>query len=802
MHALRKTSLALLIALSPASARAAPPVTVGVVLDGQWARDGQAVGLFEKEVRAVLSGTREVTFPADKRRVGSWDAASVKAALEALVADPEVDVVLALGLIASNEAARIEAPNKPLIAPLVVDPRVQGVPFDADTGTSGRKNFTFVTTPDAFKKDLLMLRELTAARKVAFLTTEGFSAAIPPLEPNANKRAAELGIELFPVPVAESAKAVLDALPADVDAVYVGGLQRLSDAELDVLAKGFIERKLPSFAMVGRAGAERGLFAAIEVGFDIARRARRAALDVERAVLGGEDPGTMKVALARRERLVINMTTARAIGVWPSFAVLTEADLIEVERATDGEGLDLRRAAQIAVAKNLDLLANAKEVSAGAEEIRKARASILPQVELSATGLMIDSDRANPLSNQAERQLSASGVLRQTLYSENAYANLTIQKYIQKSRVFQRDRLVLDVIRDTSVAYLDVLRAQTFERIQRDNLAVTRANLELAEVRRTIGVAGPSEVYRWQSQLANDRASVISASANRNAAEINLNRLMNRPLEAQVMLTETKYEDPLEVLGGRPLFAALGNPWSFKIFRRFMVAEGIQAAPELRAVDAVIAAAQRRITAAGRAWWLPTFGLQAQLDQIIAQGGEGAETDPNSPLAGFATPNDTSWSVAVNAQFPLFAGLARDAEQDQADRELEQTKLERDALAQRVEQRIRTALHLAGASFANIRLSRDASEAANKNLEVVQDAYARGALSYLNLLDAQNAALTAREVAANAVYDFLVDFTEVQRAASRFDLLATPEDRAEWKRRLDDFLKAEGHPAAGEAPKR
>jgi outer membrane protein TolC len=77
---------------------------------------------------------------------------------------------------------------------------------------------------------------------------------------------------------------------------------------------------------------------------------------------------------------------------------------------------------------------------------------------------------------------------------------------------------------------------------------------------------------------------------------------------------------------------------------------------------------------------------------------------------------------------------------------------------------MRSALHTAGASYAGIRLSQDAADAAKENLNLVVDAYSVGAVSIIDLIDAQNAALIAAEVAANASYDFLLDLAEVERA--------------------------------------
>ncbi len=80
------------------------------------------------------------------------------------------------------------------------------------------------------------------------------------------------------------------------------------------------------------------------------------------------------------------------------------------------------------------------------------------------------------------------------------------------------------------MAYLNLLRAQTLERVQKENLELTRSNLELARVRQQIGISGPAEVYRWESQIATARKEVINANAQRNAAEIGVNRVLHQPL--------------------------------------------------------------------------------------------------------------------------------------------------------------------------------------------------------------------------------------------------------------------------------
>jgi outer membrane protein TolC len=53
---------------------------------------------------------------------------------------------------------------------------------------------------------------------------------------------------------------------------------------------------------------------------------------------------------------------------------------------------------------------------------------------------------------------------------------------------------------------------------------------------------------------------------------------------------------------------------------------------------------------------------------------------------------------------------------------------------------------------------------------VTQDKYARGLVSILNLLDAQNQAFVANQNATIAVYTYLTDIINMQRAISWFEI--------------------------------
>jgi outer membrane protein TolC len=380
----------------------------------------------------------------------------------------------------------------------------------------------------------------------------------------------------------------------------------------------------------------------------------------------------------------------------------------------------------------------------------------------------------------------------QLLYSDAARAGVDLSRLAIEAEQDERDELRLDAIQQASVAYLDVLRALTAERIQRDNLIATRAHLEFAQVRRRLGVAGEQEVLRWQSQLATNQRDVIVANAARNQAAIGLNRLLNRPLEDPIELADATLDGSGLMTTATRLDPFVNNLEAFRHFRNFMAAEALGASPELRRLDTAIRAQERLNVAARRSLWAPTISLTGDVT-AIETGGVGSEFALEIP--GFQPPQNgnVNWTATLAASLPLFTGGGRRAEVAEAAIRQRQLEFEREAAADAVEARVRVALHATGASFAAIQLTTEAAAAARRNLALVEDAYTRGAVPIIDLIDAQNASLATDQGAAGAVYDYLVDLMNMQRAVGRFDFFLSQADFEAFLQRLREFFERAGY---------
>jgi outer membrane protein TolC len=675
---------------------------------------------------------------------------------------------------------------------LALDPHLHGLPLK--NGASGVKNFHYLTSLKGSERNLTVFKDIFPFTRLSVLIDGSLLETTPSLKNRIRQMTEALGVEADIIPVVDSAQAGLGALPSDTEAVYVSVLPRLSSPEFARLVAGLIERRLPSFSSLGQHDVERGVAVALSPDVDVRKLARTVAVNVQR-ILSGTDAGQINVSFVRGEHLTINMATVRGIDKWPAFQVLTEADLLNEEEPGRAR-LSLFEAVRQAMDGNLELAAANRKVEAGVGTVGQARSELLPQILVGTAGIIAGrgQDTFGTGADPGQSALVLGG-LRQTLYSDDLWSRYRVEQQMQVSREQDRNGLRLDIGQDAAIAYLNVLRAKTVRRIHKDNLKLTRSNLELATARESAGYALRDEVFRWESEIANGQKTVVSADAQARQAEVVLNRVINRRMEEQFSTSEQTLDDPAVLGDTRQLFAYIENPRGFQVFLDFEVEEGIHAAPELRQLEALIAASERTLLNAERAYYMPDlnlFGTAAQ--QFASQsGGIGGLALPGA-IGGVASQDVNSYVGGIALTFPLFKGGYKKATALKSREDLQRYRTEFAGTRQRVEERVRRTLYQTSASFPSIRLSHKSAEAARKTLDLVEDQYSRGAVDIIKLLNSQNAAVTANEAAANAVYEFLIDLARVQRATGQMSFFQSAEDRASWFDRLKLFFTNAGVP--------
>lgn len=771
-------------ALEKVGGKTLPAVRVGIVTDGPWARNGGWIDTFKAEIAAILEGEYEVRFPEGSSLEGDWSAAGIERALDRLLGDGEVDLVLALGHVSSSLAAARGDLSKPVVAPFVFSAAAQKLPLKE--GASGVLNLNYIESFNTLPRDLKTFRGIVPFDSLVIIADSFIAANIPGLAEDARSRAGEFAGWVKVILVETSVEEALTQLPASVEAVVVSSLPRVPEAEFAKLVDGLIERRLPGYSTSGRVEVEAGLLASMTPGSVMDSLARSTAVKVH-DILRGIDAGTLPVAFDPGQQFTLNMATARAIDVQPSLLVMTDADLLHEERSDIDRVLDLEQAVREALVANLDLLTAAKDVAAGAQAVRERLSNLLPRIDLASQAMVIDEDRAELSGGQAsEKSWTGSLSASQLIYSDRTWAGYTNEKYLQEAREEILRATELDIIRATAATYLNVLRAATLEKIHKENLKLTRANLERAQVRVDVGIAGPEEIYRWESQIADSRQAVLGAETTTLNAMTVLNRLLHRPLQEEFLLREMIGDDPALALVGEYFFTFTHDPKSLQVFRDFMVAQGLAQSELLRRFAAEIAARERTVTSSKRAFWLPDFSLRADVDELLSESGAGQRGEVP------AGPDSTEWSVGVFASIPIFNSGGKRATLERNREELASLQTGRDSAAEKVEESILISVNRTRSSYPSIGLSRDAAAAAGKNLVLITDSYERGTKSIIDLLDAQNQTLVSDEQAANSGYNFLVDLMNLQRAAGQSDFFIDEQKREDWQREFQDFAREQG----------
>ena len=740
------------------------PVVVGVVADGESDRFAFQHQKYVDELLALTKSEFDVRI---QRYYGEWTRESINEALERAFSDDNVDLVLVTGFVANQIAAIRPSFSKPTFLPQIID--VGLIQGDAGIGNSGVANLNFLSAYADFADDLDTLSRIVSYRNLVLFVDAALSSAIPDLKNAALAVSEERGINLIEVTHDGVDHELMNRVAPETDAIFIAGLPRLPLADLDRLITAINAAKLPSYSFAGVSDVERGLLVTNSEPRDVDRQARLNALNMQ-AVMLGERAEDQPTASLRKEQLTINMATARSIGVSPSFEVLGDAVLLNEDAVVTGERYGLVDIARMALDQNQDLLAESFGVQAGLQDIARARSSLLPQLGASA-GHTVRRDSPSVAAGLfAERSSDAAISVDQLLYSDAASANFTIQKELQRTRLASLREFTLDVIQVATTSYYTVLNARSQLAVQENNLRITRANLELAADRVRLGSSTRADLYRWQAEVARAQIRVLNARSALNQSWETLNRILHKPQGARIALREASFDEPF-VMTRKEFDEMVSSPADYARFSRFYIDRALRQAPELEQLNAQIAAKRRELLSQRRAYWLPDFTVGGRYTSNLSQSGLGAGPQAGEDL------ND--WSIGIQATLPLFSGGLKKANVSKASLELRQLESLRASSAERVEEEIRNQLHAAQAAYGQIDLANSAAEASRKNFELVSDAYARGTVTIIELLDAQDTSLAASAAAAESLYSFLITIMSVQRAIGGYDYLLSAEERAE-----------------------
>jgi outer membrane protein TolC len=751
---------------------------IGFLLDKTSTEINGLLDKLANEISAVVGEDATLEFPKNNTLVNNFDAAKALSNYNTLL-QSDIDIIIAFGVVNNVVISKIGTYQKPtIIFGALSDELVAN-----DVMVSNISNYTSITTSQSYTEDLKVLKQLANPKTVGIIIEKTFTDNLP-IQQTFNTIGKELDINTSLITF-ESLADILSNLD-NIDAVYLAGGFYLSDEELKQLADVFIEKKLPSFTSNPVKDVKNGILASNHAQSEMSQYFRRIALTIE-SVVNGSNLSDVSTKLESKNALTINYNTAEKIDLPLKYSLIATTSFVwNPEEFVADKTYTLVSLMKEAIAKNLQLQTVEKDIDLTDKDVQFAKSDYLPNVTAGATGAYIDPNLA-AVSNGQNPELSTSGniALQQTLFSEAANANISIQKSLLNAQQENYNSESLNTVFNTATAYFTALILKANLSIQSQNLELTKYNLKIATENYEAGQSGKSDVLRFKSQLAQNTQEMVVAFNQLEQGYYTLNQLLNNPIDTKINVEEAELQNGIfSNYNYEQIGQLLDNPTLRAPFVKFLVKEAIANAPELKALSYNLEATERseRLFGAGR--FLPTLALQGQYNHEFSRSGAGV----NFP-AGFGAFPENYYTVGVNVSLPVFNQNKQNINKQIAFIQRDQLEISKANTELAIEKNINDSVLNLINQISNIELSKVFEDTAKEALELTQTSYANGAVNIVQLLDAQNNYLQAKLARANASYNYLQSFMQLERSLGLFFLLQDKSEREEFIRRFLEFTQ-------------
>jgi len=747
-------------------------VNIGIILDIETAETTELLERLKLEVKAVVGEDAIIQFPAELQKTHNFSVTQARSNYEKLIAQ-NANLILAVGTSSGIMLQNQESFSIPTI--LLGSVTQEFEEQDLTKTTSGIKNFTYLTGVQYLTEDLKTFKDLTDFENIGIAIEKGINTNFDlaaTFDPILNELDATYKIIPF-----QTTTDILNATD-NIDALYMAGGFYFTDDEIKSLSQSLIDKGVPSFTNTGFHDVALGFMGTNRSDDDITQVFRRVALTIEDFVNGGE-LADQKVFIDTQNRLSLNFNTMDLLGVPIKYSLIAQTDFVgEFKNFAANTSFTLLDIINKTFENNLFLQSQQKTVDLTEQDVKSAKSNYYPTLTANGSFLNID-DRVAVAPLQPEFSVDANINLNQTIYSEAASAGITIQENLQKAQQANFSADLLDAVLESSNLYFNALINKVNVKIQSQNLQLTRENLRIARQNFEAGQSGKSDMLRFESQLAQNTQTLIEAVNQLEQAFIRINQSLNQPVNTEIDVNDAVIgEGIFEEYSYTELAEMVDNPTLREPLVAFLIEEAKRNSPELESLDYNLKAVDRsfKLNSWGRI--VPTVVLQANFNQNIDQWGTGSiNPDPSN-----------NYNVGINVSVPILDGFRNNIDRQTFKIQQEQLEINKANTALAIETNISTGVLDLINQIANIRLAEVSVRAAEESLDIVQASYSEGAVSIIQLIDAQNNFLQAKLSQAGATYNFLLTAIQLERFMGYNFLLHTEEENNAFQQRFLEFL--------------
>ncbi|NOR87416.1 MAG: TolC family protein [Bacteroidales bacterium] len=772
-------SIIVLLILTSSVLFAQTKLTIGISKDANTNEFNEFSKQLKKEITNLINSDFDISF---KELTANWDTIASKKNIYELMNDPKVDYVITVGYISSKQISQLNSFSKPVIAETILDGELQNMPLKSEDNT-GINNFTYLESIIELKNNLQEFSRIFETKNIAVIIPHVFKENFPQLSEYFNENKTDFNIYL--ISVKDSSSEAFSQLPEEVEAVIVLPMLGFSPAEIQNLFTGLNTRHLPSLAVSGIKYLDLGATITMTAEFTFQKLARQIALRIMK-ISEGTNPSQLSVNIDIPKRVsIINMESIRLTNKFPKWNILNESILINVTNFSSGKNMNLQMAIAEALESNLQGKMAAKDVEIADKEVRIAQSNMLPQISIGGSAIALSENIVEAAMGQKGAfTLNGSASLKQVIFSESVFANIAINKLMAESKRFYSQQTILDVVSNTSVAYISLLFSKSNLLIQNENINATMKNLEMAKAKEAAGQTGLSDINRWVSELNMNKMKFNDAYTVYRNNMYQINQQLNSEINSTINIPDSNSIDKTILIDEDVLKQIFENPELIEKYAGFVIEEMTSNSPELQQLLAMTDIVERKNRLYKNQWFMPELVAFGWADQAFLR--EGTIQPEGMPVP--PPPDDMTYNLGLSLKIPIFQGGKSAAQAKKTIIELNKLDFQKESLLNQLETGIRSNVQKLRTSYLELELSKNAANAANENFKMVQDAYFQGAVNIIQLIDAQNVMTRTKHMANIAYYQYVLDYLIIERYQGKFIFLNSEEEREDYAKRLQNYL--------------
>ncbi len=407
--------------------------------------------------------------------------------------------------------------------------------------------------------------------------------------------------------------------------------------------------------------------------------------------------------------------------------------------------LTIEEAIQIALKNNSTLKSSEELYKASKSSAFGAWSNFLPRADASLGRNEYDEPRtfftfAPPYLLTSSSSYNFGLSINQTIFDGGfSWFNLGYRRALQRSSENSYQQTKQETIVAVKIASFGLLKAETLLEVQQDVVKRSQQQLDIAKARYDLGSASLSDYLKAKVLISNAKLDLVNAKNAVEIARATLNTVLgisvNSPTTIDAKLEYQKYEINLD----NSLKTALATH------------------PLVEKSKADLDASEAQLMSA---WSQHLPSLSASFDY--------GWYDARFPKTRQDWGRIDSWSVNFRVSMNIFSGFQIQSDINSAkhskraaDERLAQQKKD-------LELQIRTAYLNLQSAEEKISVTQEAAKSAEEDLNLTQEKYNLGAASTLELLDAQVSYRTAKTNEVNALFDYTVAVSELEKALGKY----------------------------------